>query len=695
MNKDAAADVIPIRQANQYNCMVSSLVMSLRANGVADEESTPELVNKVMGAMPMHGASWEQAFAASQHYGMRVTFICPATLRQVKEYTDRGIPVMIAWNPEGRPWGHASVIFDVDDELNVKIADPNCPDPDQTVRVVPKTEFYGKWYEKFGDSYLIRREAMAVEREITPDGRQMVASGIPVDEATKLVLRACKPLDPTLLRGLGVPGTIRVLSPKSMYKFHLPADQVWDRTEVVRLVKAVPGIQSIRGDDEFAFALPGVDLHKNPTNNYFRVVLEDQPEYKPGMHAISVIWSGNDTDNDYDVKRRKLDQKVAAHRPIRGYTDQVWTMDQWGTWEVPGLNRLAKQLTKVYVVVDPSDKETGLGDMVFSVTPIEMSEYVVGTGPRRWRSEHTALHDDEKSALDDAKARLKKLHGGKPPEHLMQPSQISHLRAAGKKPQPVAPSKKDDKTLLITPSTPRNEITRRMLERGQGGAGGSHRNRDFDVAKGRERQEKHKKDWREKDAVIDWKGVAKKLLAAVNGTTQDDLHYRAYLREVIAGRPADHLVKKFKGAAAARQDLIDNAGKTATTLSQPLSTRPDYGSFTGDQKMAAKTEVEKAEKPGQWNLKIYKSRATRWDYFLENPQGGGGGRSSYTSVKAAILAAITGVNFQGADKIWLIIANWDPQVGDYKVIKTTWLDPTTRPEVLRVASAYLRKNIGD
>lgn len=146
--------------------------MSLESCGIQADEDT---VNKVMGAAPMQGASWEQAFAAAQHFGARVTFICPATLAQVKAYTDKGVAVMIAWNPEGRPWSHASVIKGVDDEGNVTVADPNIPDPDVLTRMMPKAEFYGKWHEKW-DSYLVRRPAMAVEREISSEGRQIVAS---------------------------------------------------------------------------------------------------------------------------------------------------------------------------------------------------------------------------------------------------------------------------------------------------------------------------------------------------------------------------------------------------------------------------------------------------------------------------------------------------------------------------------------
>lgn len=172
MKKEARAPVNPIRQRTQYSCMAASLSMCLRANGLDYDEDE---VNKVMGARPMQGASWEQAFAAAQHFGQRVTMVIPATLAQVKAWTDRGIPVMIAWNPEGRPWGHASVIFDVTDDGMVHVADPNIPDPHQTVRIVPKDEFYRKWFENYND-YLVRRPALAVEREVSSDGKQRVAS---------------------------------------------------------------------------------------------------------------------------------------------------------------------------------------------------------------------------------------------------------------------------------------------------------------------------------------------------------------------------------------------------------------------------------------------------------------------------------------------------------------------------------------
>lgn len=180
--KLSKANVKPVRQRTQYSCMAASAAMCLQALDYPN--ATEDEVNKVMGALPMKGAAWEQALACAQHYGCRATLTMPSTVKQLKEWTDRGVPVMIAWNPEGREWSHASVVFDVDDDLNVYVADPNIPDPDETVRVVPKTEFYSKWYEKW-PNYLVRRPACAIEREITPEGKQIMASNQNGDKMPK------------------------------------------------------------------------------------------------------------------------------------------------------------------------------------------------------------------------------------------------------------------------------------------------------------------------------------------------------------------------------------------------------------------------------------------------------------------------------------------------------------------------------
>lgn len=173
--KLAKAPITPMRQRTQYTCMATSMTMALQACG---HDCTEDQVNKVMGCRPGHGARWEDALACAQHYGCRAHLTVPATLTQVKAWTDAGKPVLIAWNPEGRPWSHASLVFDVTDGPEgrmVHVADPNIPNPEKTVRVVPEDEFYGKWYEKWPE-YLVRRPACVIEREIDEHGRQIVAS---------------------------------------------------------------------------------------------------------------------------------------------------------------------------------------------------------------------------------------------------------------------------------------------------------------------------------------------------------------------------------------------------------------------------------------------------------------------------------------------------------------------------------------
>jgi hypothetical protein len=169
--------------------MATSMTMCLQALGHRTNEDE---VNKVMGATPSKGAAWEQALATAQHYGCRATLTVPATVNQLKGWTDAGNPVMIAWNPEGRDWSHASTVFDVTEGLPeaipaeavvqgegpglyIWVADSNIPHPEKTTRICHEDFFYSKWYEKW-PRYLVRRPAMAVEREITPGGRQVMAS---------------------------------------------------------------------------------------------------------------------------------------------------------------------------------------------------------------------------------------------------------------------------------------------------------------------------------------------------------------------------------------------------------------------------------------------------------------------------------------------------------------------------------------
>ena len=176
MKRRARAAVPGLRQETQFTCCATSIAACLQAHG---KDQTEADVNKVLGASPMAGATWEAILATLQYFGLRGTLVVPATVTMLKEWTDAGTPVIIAWNPEGRPWSHASVVFDVTEGPTgrlVHVMDSNIPNPDRTTRILPEDEFCAKWGEKVSDSLIVRRPACAVEREVTAEGRQVRAS---------------------------------------------------------------------------------------------------------------------------------------------------------------------------------------------------------------------------------------------------------------------------------------------------------------------------------------------------------------------------------------------------------------------------------------------------------------------------------------------------------------------------------------
>lgn len=170
--KTAKADVKQIRQTTQYSCVSASICSALAACG---KDIPQDQVDSVLGPTPGVGASWEQALAALQYFGMRGTLVVPATIPMLRQWTDAGTPIIIGWTPRDRPWAHASVVFDVDD-TNVYVMDPNLPDPNQTTIAVPHADFYAKWFEKHSETMFVRRPALAVTLEVDAGGRQVMAS---------------------------------------------------------------------------------------------------------------------------------------------------------------------------------------------------------------------------------------------------------------------------------------------------------------------------------------------------------------------------------------------------------------------------------------------------------------------------------------------------------------------------------------
>lgn len=401
-----------------------------------------ELVNRVMGARPMAGASWEDAIASAQHYGMRVHLICPATLEQVKTWTDQGIPVMIAWNPEGRPWSHASVIFDVDQEHTVWVADPNIPDPSQTVRVVPKEEFYKKWSENRGD-YLVRRTALAVMREITSEGKQVVATGPYTTRQSGIVTR--------VPRSIGTPSL---------------------------------GYYTIGIDgEEFMTSSTPRELDRGIQIVFAAGKTKDQ------------AWGGRRWAMDIQVMRGAA-QVLPVGTPVR----------------VPHKGKLVPGKVIRYDRGGPED-------------PF----YIVDVG------EYESL----KVMAQNVRVAA---YGGNPNGQPIYPHEVDHGYD-----QPLAGGsdvmKRLQNRLLQEQGQPQRPENPRLANR---------------VAL------RHL-------AELNWKGVAQKLLDRSKGTAQSDLHYRAYLRAVVAGQPAGHLTDQFAGARQARTDLIDEVGKGKYAKASPDS----------------------------------------------------------------------------------------------------------------------------
>ncbi len=171
-NAPKKVKIRPIRQQTQFTCVSASISMALNALGFNLTESD---IDQIVKAKPMDGADWINIISCLQHFGCRSSLVVPSTINQLKQWTDQGKPVLICWNPENKPWSHASVVFDVQDDgkgnVKVFVADPNMPNPNETVRIVDANTFYSKWIEK-DVLPIIRRSALFVDREIDSHGRQ-------------------------------------------------------------------------------------------------------------------------------------------------------------------------------------------------------------------------------------------------------------------------------------------------------------------------------------------------------------------------------------------------------------------------------------------------------------------------------------------------------------------------------------------
>ena len=484
--KTAKAAVEPVRQRTQYSCMAASMTMCLKALGY--DSLDEDQVNRVMGAQPMKGAAWEQALACAQHYGCRATLTMPATVEQLKAWTDAGIPIMIAWNPEGRPWSHASVVFDVDADLNVYVADPNIPNPKETVRVVPEAEFYGKWYEKFPD-YLVRRPAMAVEREITIDGKQVA----PRTASARSINRVAS---------MSLAGKATQNAPKTQ-------EEKRQKDRTVTVEKGTPANDVARGLIERG--TKGQGSHKNK-QDYDRGRAR-QPKHRNQDREASgpVTWQKTHT-GFWDYHDKALG--VYAHIALDHKKETVRDTD------IPDLDYFA----------DPELLADGIPDL----------EEIYSHAARNW-------NQWQKQGWWPKPVDVPGLHlvvFYEPTRHAFEawfkPNEMAKAQAWGT----IAVEKIGNRKYpsWMTPLVENPKWVRKL------GAFAP------DVSNG-------------------WARAAQHLLDANKDTTQDALHYRAYLRAVIRGQSEQmtHLNKQYPGSHQAQLDLIDlfGTGKFAAYSGNP------------------------------------------------------------------------------------------------------------------------------
>ena len=89
-------------------------------------------------------------------------------------------------------------------------------------------------------------------------------------------------------------------------------------------------------------------------------------------------------------------------------------------------------------------------------------------------------------------------------------------------------------------------------------------------------------------------------------------------------------------------------------------------------KLLQKYAAQDPKKKGEWNLVLSKTRA-QWGYFLQDPRGKGKSKGSFPNMRAAKKAALSLIEDRmGHDKVWVVLRDWNQEVGDYVVEKSFW-----------------------
>lgn len=627
--KNAKANVALLRQETQFSCCAASIASALKAHG---KDMTEAGVNKVLGASPMGGATWEAMLATVQYFGLRGTLVVPSTIAQLKAWTDAGTPVIIAWNPEGRPWSHASCVFHVDEEHNVHVMDPNIPDPSETVRVVPKSEFYKKWAEAVGDNLIVRRPAMAIEREVTADGRQVMASGkkaIFFQGVTREMdrLRREKQAPPSRSPSHPAPPSWRKLKEEEEApKVKSWVGRLFDKTgESEEGIMAGKKERRSLKDKSMARFLERGPVRPADKSDAAKAMSKAQWELRKEEGRAGLPGAGLGAGYHKDKSQYNRGNGKGIEREAESLTQPLMTRRDYGAVTASDYASILK-----YAVDLPADVEryveegTDAGmpeDKAWAVAwsryckyknpesehcQMNKSEYFPGRKAKFERGvtmtvdevadvvgpEFKEMNEDPPASVVEVREEMQKKAGSDEVEGLQKAvkatQKMMESLKAQKLPENVeAPLRKAIEANLAkyearlkslkTAGSPliATETFAEMLKDGKFEKGKSMTVDEVAAVVGPEFKEMNEdppasvvklREEMSKTAAINWTTVATSLLKASKGLTEEDFHYRAYLRAIISddSATAKHLVSKFKGAEKARDELIDEAGKGKT-----------------------------------------------------------------------------------------------------------------------------------
>lgn len=540
-SKQARADVAHIRQTTQFTCCAASIAAALKAHG---KDVTEDQVNQVLGAAPMAGATWEAMLATVQYFGLRGSLVVPSTPRMLKEWTDQGLPVLIAWNPENRPWSHASVVFDVvegaDGILQIHVMDPNIPNPSRHVRVLNEDEFCPKWGEKVSDTLIVRRPAMVVEREVTAEGRQVRASvkiaeeydclkdyqagGLTWAEYQDCLKRFRTPSAPKAVVAVPADYAERAarllmvvwfheakakdflkrnlyasqLSPKQLQwfdalerKYRRDINDMPNRPNLLMYTDGSLGVQGATAS-EIAKMEKHFDLIPGNSERE-RVLMPLGSQPKEHSHGSGIQWQRRGQGWAYNSEDVSADVFPAeAYEEFRDPNIPSWSdLTNDGEMFADAIPELMAQGQRIERDLEQWNRQGWWPNR----RKIKVWRLLIHHRGRDKFFE--ADFKSEREAMARAEEAIPKIRDMKRPPWLL-PAKEANMKSA-KKPAPVQDSKKNPNQFQVEGPAQRNPVVQMMIERSQGA--GKHHNREDDVARGRSRKEKHKRDWREKDAV--------------------------------------------------------------------------------------------------------------------------------------------------------------------------------------------------